>query len=304
MERVNFGVINRKCMENIAYSGGFDSIIDFHRSKFFAEDTRSTASQTQFIELLMRYGQRVQQERLNAQQSLFGGGTMVDIQPPTVPVAEDWNQLQVLGKEREVIGLYLSAHPLDDYSIIIRHMCKAQLTDLAELEPLSGKEIAIAGVVTSVQEMTTKTGRMWGKFTMEDYSGTHEFALFGKDYEQFRPMMYPNYFLFVKGKVQPRPYGDNPELEFKILSMQQLSEMRELIKEVHVTLPIEEITPTFVEEFSTHVRKSKGKTLLRLTVTDRSVATSLNLYSKRYRVELTQNFTDYLDQNEIKYSVS
>ena len=229
---------------------------------------------------------------------------MVDIQPPTVPVAEDWNQLQVLGKEREVIGLYLSAHPLDDYSIIIRHMCKAQLTDLSELEPLSGKEIAIAGVVTSVQEMTTKTGRMWGKFTMEDYSGTHEFALFGKDYEQFRPMMYPNYFLFVKGKVQPRPYGDNPELEFKILSMQQLSEMRETIKEVHVTLPIEEVTPAFVDEFSTQVRKSKGKTLLRLTVMDRSVGTSLNLYSKRYRVELTQNFTDYLDQNEIKYSVS
>ena len=304
VERVNFGVVNRKCMENIAYSGGFDSIIDFHRSKFFAEDSRSAGSQTQFIEQLMRYGQRVQQERLNAQQSLFGGGAMVDIQPPTVPVAEDWNQLQVLGKEREVIGLYLSAHPLDDYSIIIRHMCKAQLTDLSELEPLSGKEIAIAGVVTSVQEMTTKTGRMWGKFTMEDYSGTHEFALFGKDYEQFRPMMYPNYFLFVKGKVQPRPYGDNPELEFKILSMQQLSEMRETIKEVHVTLPIEEVTPAFVDEFSTHVRKSKGKTLLRLTVTDRSVGTSLNLYSKRYRVELTQNFTDYLDQNEIKYSVS
>ena len=304
VERVNFGVVNRKCMENIAFSGGFDSIIDFHRSKFFAEDSRSAGSQTQFIELLMRYGQRVQQERLNAQQSLFGGGAMVDIQPPTVPVAEDWNQLQVLGKEREVIGLYLSAHPLDDYSIIIRHMCKAQLTDLSELEPLSGKEIAIAGVVTSVQEMTTKTGRMWGKFTMEDYSGTHEFALFGKDYEQFRPMMYPNYFLFVKGKVQPRPYGDNPELEFKILSMQQLSEMRETIKEVHVTLPIEEVTPAFVDEFSTQVRKSKGKTLLRLTVTDCSVGTSLNLYSKRYRVELTQNFTDYLDQNEIKYSVS
>ena len=304
VERVNFGVVNRKCMENIAFSGGFDSIIDFHRSKFFAEDSRSAGSQTQFIEQLMRYGQRVQQERLNAQQSLFGGGAMVDIQPPTVPVAEDWNQLQVLGKEREVIGLYLSAHPLDDYSIIIRHMCKAQLTDLSELEPLSGKEIAIAGVVTSVQEMTTKTGRMWGKFTMEDYSGTHEFALFGKDYEQFRPMMYPNYFLFVKGKVQPRPYGDNPELEFKILSMQQLSEMRETIKEVHVTLPIEEVTPAFVDEFSTHVRKSKGKTLLRLTVMDRSVGTSLNLYSKRYRVELTQNFTDYLDQNEIKYSVS
>ena len=304
MERVNFSVVNRKCMENIAYSGGFDSIIDFHRSKFFAEDARSAGAQAQFIELLMRYGQRVQQERLNAQQSLFGGGSTIDIQPPTVPVAEDWNQLQMLNKEREVIGLYLSAHPLDDYSIIIRHMCKTQLSDLAELEPLNGKEIALAGVVTAVQEMTTKTGRHWGKFTMEDYGGTHEFALFGKDYEQFRPMMYPNYFLFVRGKVQPRPYGDNPELEFKILSMQQLSEVGETIKEIHIQLPVEQITSTFVEEFSTHVRKSKGKTLLRLTVTDRSMGTSLNLYSKRYRVSLTQRLTDYLDQNEFKYTLS
>ena len=304
MERVNFSVVNRKCMENIAYSGGFDSIIDFHRSKFFAEDARAAGSQAQFIELLMRYGQRVQQERLNAQQSLFGGGAMVDIQPPTVPSAEDWNQLQVLGKEREVIGLYLSAHPLDDYSVIIRHMCKAQLVDLADLESLNGKEIALAGVVTGVQEMTTKTGRHWGKFTMEDYSGTHEFALFGKDYEQFRPMMYPNYFLFVRGKIQPRPYGDNPELEFKILSMQQLADVRDSVKEVHIQIPIDEITHDFVEEFSTHVRKSKGKTLLRLTVTDRKMGTSLNLYSKRYRVEMTQRLTDYLDKNEFKYSLS
>ena len=304
MERVNFSVVNRKCMENIAYSGGFDSIIDFHRSKFFAEDARAAGSQAQFIELLMRYGQRVQQERLNAQQSLFGGGAMVDIQPPTVPSAEDWNQLQVLGKEREVIGLYLSAHPLDDYSVIIRHMCKAQLVDLADLEALNGKEIALAGVVTGVQEMTTKTGRHWGKFTMEDYSGTHEFALFGKDYEQFRPMMYPNYFLFVRGKIQPRPYGDNPELEFKILSMQQLADVRDSVKEVHIQIPIEDITHDFVEEFSTHVRKSKGKTLLRLTVTDRKMGTSLNLYSKRYRVEMTQRLTDYLYKNEFKYSLS
>mgnify|MGYP002508248399 CR=1 FL=1 len=304
VERVNFTVINRKCMESIAFAGGFDSIIDFHRSKFFAEDARAAGSQVQFIELLMRYGQRVQQERLNAQQSLFGGGATVDIQPPTVPVAEDWNQLKLLGKEREVIGLYLSAHPLDDYKVIIDHMCKTSLSDLSDLEALNGQEVSLAGVVTAVQEMTTKTGRHFGKFTMEDYNGTHEFALFGKDYEQFRPMMFPDYFLFVRGKVQPRPYGDNPELEFKILSMQQLAEVGDTIKEIHVQLPIEQITAEFVQEFSTHVRKSKGKTLLRLTVVDRSIGTSLNLYSKRYRVELTQRLTDYLDQNEFKYSLS
>ena len=244
------------------------------------------------------------QERLNAQQSLFGGGAAVDIQPPTVPVAEDWNQLKMLNIEREVIGLYLSAHPLDDYSVIINNMCKTHLSDLADLTPLNGKEIAVAGVVTAVQAMTTKTGRPFGRFTLEDYGGTHEFALFGKDYEQFRPMMYTDYFLFVKGKVQPRPYGDNPDLEFKILSIQQLSEVRDSIKELHVSIPVEDITSSFIEEFTQNVHKNKGKTLLRLTVTDRSVGTSLNLYSKRYRVEVTPALTSWLDQKELKYSLS
>ena len=304
VERVNFTVINRKCMESIAFAGGFDSIIDFHRSKFFATDTRS-ANPVPFIEQLMRYGQRVQQERLNAQQSLFGGGTMVDIQPPTTPVAEDWNQLQVLNKERDYIGMFLSAHPLDEYKVIIDHMCKVNLGDLNNLEPLNGQEIALAGIITSVQEMTTKTGRHWGKFTMEDYEGTHEFALFGKDYEQFRPMMYPNYFIFLKGKVQPRPYGDNPELEFKILSMTQLSEVRDtMIKELHVFLTVDDLTSTFIADFTAEVQRSKGNAILRTTIRDREAGTVLGLYSKRYKVELSPELIGYLDKNEIKYTLS
>ena len=305
VERVNFSVINRKCMENLAYAGGFDSIIDFHRSKFFAEDTRS-AGGAMFIELLIRYGQRVQQEKQNSQQSLFGGGDVVDIQPPTVPVAEDWNQLQVLNKEREMIGLYLSSHPLDEYKVVIKHMCKAGLADLSDLEPFSGQELGLAGVVTSVQAMTTKTGRPWGKFTLEDYNGgVREFALFGKDYEQFRPMMYPNYFLFIKGKVQPRPYGDNPELEFKILSMTQLSQVRdELIKELHIVLPVEELTSSFAQEFSQMVQSNKGNTVLRLLLVNRAEGVTLNMFSKRYKVAMTSELVDYLDKNELKFTLS
>ncbi|MBR4995721.1 MAG: DNA polymerase III subunit alpha [Alistipes sp.] len=304
VERVNFAVVNRKCLENLAYAGGFDSIIDFHRSKFFAEDARA-GGQT-FVESLIRYGQRVQQERNNSQQSLFGGGGVVDIQPPTLPVAEEWNQLQVLNKEREMIGLYLSSHPLDEYKVIINHMCKASLADLSELEQFNGQELGLAGVVTSVQEMVTKTGRPWGKFTLEDYTGgTREFALFNKDYEQFRPMMYPNYFLFVKGKVQPRPYGDNPELEFKVLSMTQLNQVRdELIKELHITLPVEEVTPSFVQEFASIIQANKGNTLLRISIVSGTDRVSLNMFSKRYKVTMTSDLVDYLDKNEIKFTLT
>jgi DNA polymerase-3 subunit alpha len=291
-------------MENIAFAGGFDSLIDFHRSKFFAEDSRAGGGAT-FLEQLIRYGQRVQQERMNAQQSLFGGGGAVDIQPPTLPVAEDWNQLQMLNKEREMIGLYLSAHPLDEYKMILNHMCKAHLSDLSDLEQFNGQELGLAGVVTSVQEMTTKTGRHWGKFTMEDYDGTHEFALFGKDYEMFRQFLYPNYFLFVRGKVQPRPYGDGSELEFKVLSMIQLSEMRDtMIKELHVMLPITELTDSFVHDFSAAVQANKGKTILRTTVTSREDGVSVNMYSKRHKVALTAELVDFLESNELKFTLS
>ncbi len=303
VERINFNTVNRKCMENIAYAGGFDSIIDFHRSKFFAEDTR-TGNPTTFLEQLMRYGQRVQQERMNAQQSLFGGGGVVDIQPPTLPVAEDWNQLQVLKKEREMIGLYLSAHPLDAYKVILQHMCKVRLSDLADLEELKGQEFGLAGIVTSVQDLTTKTGRHWGRFTLEDYEGQHEFALFGKDYEAFRPFLFQDYFLFVKGKVQPRPYGDNPELEFKILSMMQLSEMQDNIKELHISLPIEELTESFVADLTAAIKRHKGNTLLRMAVVSHEEGVGVNMYSKRYRIALASELVDFLDRNEIKYTLS
>ena len=303
MERVNFSAVNRKCFENLAYAGGFDSISGFHRGKFFGADARDNTGVT-FIEQLMRYGQRFQAEKNNAQQSLFGGGGHVDIQRPVLPACADWSQLETLAKEREMIGHYLSAHPLDDYKIIINHMCKTQLTELENLEALKGQEIAVAGMVVSVQNLITKTGKPWGKFVLEDYNGTHEFALFSRDYENFRKYLFSDYFLFVRGRVQPKPYNDK-ELEFKIISMVQLSEMRDtMIKEMNVLLPVEDVTPTLVRELTEKVKEAKGETLFRISVIDREAHVSLSLFSKSHKVSLTQSLVSYLDDNEIKYSIA
>ena len=303
MERVNFSAVNRKCFENLAYAGGFDSISGFHRGKFFGADARDNTGVT-FIEQLMRYGQRFQAEKNNAQQSLFGGGGHVDIQRPVLPACADWSQLETLAKEREMIGHYLSAHPLDDYKIIINHMCKTQLTELENLEALKGQEIAVAGMVVSVQNLITKTGKPWGKFVLEDYNGTHEFALFSRDYENFRKYLFSDYFLFIRGRVQPKPYNDK-ELEFKIISMVQLSEMRDtMIKEMNVLLPVEDVTPTLVRELTEKVKEAKGETLSRISVIDREAHVSLSLFSKSHKVSLTQSLVSYLDDNEIKYSIA
>ena len=303
-ERVNYTVVNRKCLENIAYAGGFDSISGFHRCKFFGTDLRDSSSTT-FIEQLVRYGQRFQSEKDNAQQSLFGGGEgVVDIQHPVIPACQDWSTLETLGKEREMIGLYLSAHPLDDYAVIIRNMCKTQLSDLDNLESLRGQEIAVAGMVIATQNLVTKTGKPWGKFTLEDYNGTHEFALFSKDYENFRKYLFNDYFLFIRGKVQPKPYNDK-ELEFKITSMVQLQEMRDtMIKEMVVLLPVEDVTEMLIRDLTAKVRESKGDTLLRLSVYDREAQVSLRLFSKSHKVSLTQSLVGYLEDNNINYSIA
>ena len=303
VERVNFTVVNRKCLENLAYAGAFDSITEFHRGKFFGVDMRESGGAT-FIEQLIRYGLRYQAEKNNAQQSLFGGGGQIDIQPPVIPACADWSQLETLAKEREMMGLYLSAHPLDDYKVIIDHMCKTQLSDLENLEALRGKEIAVAGMVVGVQNLMTKTGKPWGKFTLEDYNGTHEFALFSKDYENFRKYMFADYFLFIRGKVQPRPYNDK-ELEFKIISMVQLQELRDtMIKEISVQLPVDEITPRLIEELTARVDESKGDTVLRFTVFDPATNVASRFFSKSRKVGLTQGLVNYLDDNNIRYTIS
>ena len=247
---------------------------------------------------------RHQAEKNNAQQSLFGGGGQVDIQHPVIPACADWSQLETLSKEREMMGLYLSAHPLDDYKVIIDHMCKNQLTDLENLETLRGKEIAVAGMVVNVQNLMTKTGKPWGKFTLEDYNGTHEFALFSKDYENFRKFLFADYFLFIRGKVQPRPYNDK-ELEFKILSMVQLQELRDtMIKELSVQLPVNEITSQLVQELTQKVGESKGETVFRMTVIDPASNVSIRLFSKSHKVGITTSLINYLDDNQLRYTIS
>ena len=311
IERVNFSVVNRKCLESIASAGGFDTITGFHRSKFFAGDTRD-ASGTTFIEQLIGYGQRVQNEKNNAQQSLFGGGAVLDIQKPSVPVCAEWSQLETLNKEREMIGLYLSAHPLDAYGVVIRNMCRTQLGDLDHLDELKNREIGVAGMVVDVQNMMTRNNKPWGRFKLEDYNGAHEFALFGKDYENFRQFLFKDYFLFVRGKVQPRTRWDKEtgrpvatdELEFKITGMTQLAEMMENIKTLTVQVPLDEITPTFIDGLTRTLKKSKGKASLHLNVCDPKSNVKVAFLSKGYKVEVCADLLTYFDDLNMHYTIS
>ena len=299
MERMNYSAVNRKCLENIAFAGGFDSLIDFNRSRFFAEDQ----SGVQYLDSLVRYGQRIQQERQNAQQSLFGmaGDGGGNIQPPRVPVAEDWNNLTILNKEREVIGLYMSSHPLDRFGFIIKRMCGADLAAMQDLTPLKGTEVSVAGVVTSVTPMSTKDGRRYARFVLEDYNTSHEFTLFSKDYERMGMLIEQNNFLFIRGRVQPRPYREPEELEFKILSIQHLADVSESISSIRIELDVNDVCPTLTQMLIDKAESNKGKASLSFVIIDRSANVKIKLSSKKYRVEPTTEFMEFLDNNEFNY---
>ncbi len=300
MERINFQTINRKTLEGLANAGALDNIAGFHRSKFFAKcDTDNT-----FLELLIKYGIKVQSEKNNSQQSLFGGTQgIVDIQRPLLPVCDDWSKLETLNREREVVGLYLSSHPLDDYAVIIDNLSTTSLNELGDLPALNGKEFTVAGMVTSVQNLMTKTGRPYGRFTLEDYNGTHEFVLFSKDYENFRKYLFTDYFLMVRGKVRPKSYRPE-ELEVNIVQMMQLSEVQDtMLREITIQVPVGDITPEVIGALKHAVENSQGKLTLRIKVFEPSSEVGVGLYSKTRKVSLTPELIGFCKENEFKYKI-
>ncbi len=306
MERVNFSAVNSKCIENMAYAGAFDSLIDFHRSKLTAQDMRSREGDT-MIQQLIRYGSKYQADRQSSMQSLFGGmGVAVEIARPTVPVCQEASQIETLKQEREVVGLYLSAHPLDDYKYILDNMCSVQLSDLKDVANSQPRDVSFGGMVIEASHLTSKQGRPYGRFKMEDYSGeTHEFSLFGRDYENMRKYMYNDYMLYVKGKIQPRRFQSKEnmakgrtEMELMINSIMQMHEVEEHIKDMYVTLNVNELTETFVRDLTERIKESKGKTTLRIKIRDTEGDVSVQMYSNTYKIS-PREMAIFLEDNGI-----
>ena len=282
-------------------SGGFDSIIDFSRGKFLAIDDKGES----FVEALVRYGTRIQNERNNAQQSLFGGDSGVsDIQKPAIPVRGDAVQLELLNKEKELIGMYLSAHPLDEYKLLLNSVCNCSLAELGELAKLNGKEIAVAGIVTDTSEFYLKNGTPAGKMVVMDYNGTYEFAFFRKDYETFRTRMFKDYFLLIQGQVQPRKWGKEGELEFKVTSITQLPDVRDAVREIKFYLPTDILTREFIDELLAVAKQSKGKAHLKFSLQDVKEGVVVSAYSRKIKVALTNEIADFIEKHNLTYTIT
>ncbi|WP_297830884.1 DNA polymerase III subunit alpha [uncultured Rikenella sp.] len=301
VERVNLQTVNKKNIECLALAGALDSIASFHRSQFFAQDSKGAS----FIESLIRYGSLVQAERAQKQNSLFGdmmSGVMV--QKPEIPSAETWGKLEMLEREREVVGIYLSSHPLDDYRILIEKYCSNAVSDLSDLMALRDRDFSVAGMVTSAQYLTTKTGKPYGRFTVEDFSGSYTFTLWSKDWETFHSFCFEQNSILIKGRVQPSRFRQG-EMEIVIKSMKSLAEVMESdIRELVVTVPVKELSTGFITDLSSTAAMAAGPVSLLFHIFDPETGVRVALRTRAPKIELSAKVTGLLDDYGFKYRIN
>ena len=283
-KRVNTKALNKKTMEALAMAGSFDCFKDHHRRQYL----EAAEGDITLIEKAVKYAHKIHQEEESAQVSLFGGGLKnMDIPLPSVAHIEPFSQIQQLAIEKEVVGLFISGHPLDQYKLEIDSFTNAKLTELTDLESLRGKgELRLAGSVSSFAHRTTKNGKPFGTLTLTDYYGTYTFFLFGDDYVKFKQYFMPDWFLFISGQVSQKKWGNENELEFKISNVSLLSEIsKKMIKGFKVTLNLDDLTYDLMEKLERISIKHKGDAKLYLEILDQKENITLELFSKKYAID-------------------
>ncbi|MFK7114066.1 DNA polymerase III subunit alpha [Flavobacterium oreochromis] len=197
-KRIDLRAANKKAFENLALSGGFDCFENTHRAQYFHHE----GDNIWFLEKAMKYGAKMQENENSSQVSLFGDMTEVQIPEPTVPPCEEWHTMEKLAREKEVVGIYISGHPLDDYKYEMKYFCNTRLEQLSYLEQLVGKNISLGGMVSNVQHRTAKNGKGWATFNLEGYDETYEFRIFDEEYLRFRHYLVQNQFVYFKLNVK------------------------------------------------------------------------------------------------------
>ncbi len=290
VQRVNLSACNRKNIENLALAGAFDSFPNIHREDFFVKNAKDET----FVEVLVRYGNKYQMDKAAAANSLFGGEHEVEIATPEIVRAPAWSDLERLNKERELVGIYLSAHPLDEFSVILENVCTTHMAQLSDLTPLHNHDLTLGGIVTGVREGYTKTGKPFGVAKVEDYSGTAEFAFFGNEWVEKKNFFAEGMFLFMHGKCQPRQWKQD-EWEIKINNIELLPEVKDrLIEKLTVTAPLSAINDEMIMEFSSLVKENPGNAELFFYIRDEDGQMHVNLMSRTLKISVRKDIINYL----------
>ncbi len=298
-ERLSSKSVNKKTFESLAMAGGFDCFEEYNRRQYLhAENNEAT-----LIEKAIKYANRLQSEKESAQQSLFGGGNAIDIPRPKVENIEPYGELEKLKIEKEVVGFYISGHPLDQFKLEINNFCNTQINQLKDLPSLQHKDIRIAGSITEVAHRFTKNGKPFGTFTIEDYTDAYTIFLFSDNYIKFKEYMVKDWFIYMRGVVAPRWNGG--ELEFKINSIDLLSDIREkMTDKILINIDTKNVTPQLVTQLAKIGNKYKGTCTMNINLIDLEKNITVELQSRKYQVNPDNEMIAALEQIEnISFSI-
>ena len=294
-QRVNLSNVNKKAFESLALSGGFDSF-GISRESYFATNNKGET----FLDMLVRYGQLYQTEKAQAQNSLFGGFDDIEIATPVVPKNDiRWSDIERLNKERELVGIYLSAHPLDEYKIILDNLCNAKCADLADISKLNGREdILLGGIVTAVRQKFTKSGEPCGFITVEDFEGSGEIPLFGQDWGRWNGMFTEGASVYVTAKLQPRFMHSN-QMEFKVQNVEYLQRVKEkAVERITISMNTDLLDNQVVADLNEIIHSNPGKTQLFFQLRDSRGINHVLLRSKTCGVDVRHTLIDYIEKVE------
>lgn len=293
VSRINVRQVNKKSLESLALAGAFDCFPEVQRSHYFALDPQDN---TNFIEKIVRYSSRMAELKAEATASLFGelgAGTGNDIVQPRIPTAEPWSVMEQLKNEKEVVGVYISGHPLDEYKTEIANFCNS---NTGQLESRPNVAQTFAGIVTKVNVRTSANGNQFMIFTIEDYAGNYEFALFSKDYIQFERFIALDRLLFINGSYQLKNRHMD-QMVFKIQSIELLSEiLSDRTKEIKLRLDLNRLKPALLDLLQETLERNKGDKKLTIEVYDEKEKIGMDFLSRKMQVSITKDLISELKE--------
>jgi DNA polymerase-3 subunit alpha len=299
-KRIDLRAANKKALENLILAGGFDSFSGTLRSQYFHDEGDGIS----FYEKAIRYGAKFQENENSSQVSLFGESSDVQIAEPSIPTCEDWSTMEKLAKEKEVVGIYISGHPLDDYKFEMKYFCNAKLEALRSLELYVGKNLSFGGIINNVQHRVAKNGKGWCIFTLEGYDESYEFKIFGEEYLKFRHFFIQNNFTFMKVLVKEgwvnQDTGKRSEPRIQFMLVQYLQDvLDDFAKKLVVLLNITDLDPDFIHKLGHLFFENKGDNLVTFEIMELEKVKKMVEAASISTEKETDDFTDENDNTEV-----
>ncbi len=296
---------NKKAFDSLVYAGGFDSFKGVNRAQYLLDNGDGIT----FIEKALKFGAKFQENKNSAQVSLFENSDEVQLQEPNIPHCDPWPNLEELKLEKEVVGIYISGHPLDDFKTPIKHFCNAPLDVLKDLNLLINKELRIGGIIGEVEHRISKNGKGWARFTVEDFTDSYDFRIFGEEYLKFKHFLFESNFIYlrliVKEGWRNRDTGKTGDPRISFLSFQQLQDTLEKnSKKLTIQLSINDLDDSKLEDITTLFKKYKGKNQLEFSFFENEGKIKLTMLSENFKVSINEELISEIKEKKLHFKLS